>query len=69
MKGRTMLDYLLYGIPAGETERHAETLLTCTTDSGRIETVRELATRDGFHSFRQATYDGTAPDFASAIRR
>ncbi len=63
-----MIEHLLYGIPAGETERHSEALLTVTTDKARIAKVRELATRDGFHSFREATFDGAPPDFAAAIR-
>ena len=62
-----MTEYLLYGLPRGETERYLEQLLTNTTDRARIEQIQNLAAADGFHSFRVATYNGESPDFTSTI--
>ena len=60
---------LLYGIPANETERYAEVLLG-TGSPERLAKIRGLATRDGFHSFRQAVHvDGSMPNFIRSISR
>ena len=60
---------LVYGLGAGETERYMEALLasSCRTESD-IEAVKSAASKDGFHSFRVATWDGSAPNFAHAVR-
>ena len=64
------IEYLLYGIPKGETERYTESLLTVGT-MARIEAVRPIAFRDGFHSFRIATFNindpSSKPDFARTL--
>lgn len=62
------MEYLLYGLAKGETEAYMEDLLLVTTDRTNIEKVKALATEDGFHSFRETTYNGEAPDFARVIR-
>lgn len=62
-----MTEYLLYGLPHGQTERYTELLLIATTDRAIIDRVRGLAERDGFHSFREVTYSGEAPDFSKTI--
>ena len=61
---------LVYGLPAGETERYMEALLasSCKTQND-VERVKAAASRDGFHSFRVTTSDGSAPDFAGTIAR
>jgi hypothetical protein len=61
-------EYLLYGLAAGSTERYEEVLLTETTDRQRIDQIKILAAKDGFHSFRVATWNGEAPDFAGTVR-
>lgn len=68
VKGKPM-DYLLYAIPAGAKERWQEDLLTCTPDEARIEHVKALAAKDGYHGFRVATYRGEAADFSKVLNR
>jgi hypothetical protein len=59
---------LLYGIPKGATERYEEVLLLTKATPEKIERVKELATRDGFHSFRVAQIDlSTPPDFRKTL--
>jgi hypothetical protein len=59
---------LLYGIPKGATERYEEVLLLTNATPEKIERVKELATRDGFHSFRVAQIDlSTPPDFRRTL--
>lgn len=59
-----MIEYLLYGIPYGEKGRHNEVLLLSTKDKKLIPKAKELAKRDGFHSFRESKYvEGELPDF------
>ncbi len=62
-----MREYVLWGTPQGETDPLYEKVLTCTTDRQRVETVRKLATAEGWHSFRVQTLDGSLPDFASCV--
>ena len=60
---------LVYGIAKGETERYMEQLLSarCKTPA-EIERVKQAAAKDGFHSFRVAISDGSAPDFTKAVQ-
>jgi hypothetical protein len=59
---------LVYGLAKGETERYMEQLLSseCETKE-QIETLKSRAAKDGFHSFRVATSDGSKPDFSKTI--
>ena len=60
---------VLYGIPKGATERYEEVLLLTNATQEKIERVKVLAARDGFHSFRVAKIDlSTPPDFTKAVR-
>jgi hypothetical protein len=60
---------VLYGLPKGATERYEEVLLLTNATPEKIERVKVLATRDGFHSFRVAEIDlSVAPDFTKAVR-
>lgn len=63
------MNYIVWGLPVGETERYAEVLLaeTCRTVAD-VRKVKDAATQDGWHSFRVAEYNGEAPDFAKAVR-
>jgi hypothetical protein len=64
-----MTERIMYGIPKGETERYTEVLLLSNATDAKIERVKELASRDGFHSFRVVGVDlGMAPDFVAAVR-
>ena len=64
-----MTERILYGIPKGKKERYEEVLLLTNATPEMIERVRELATRDGFHSFREAIIDlSVAPDFRKVVR-
>lgn len=63
------IEYVMWGIPKGETERYTEVLLLSdASDPRRVECVKELAARDGFHSFRIAAIDlRIAPDFGKSV--
>jgi hypothetical protein len=62
------MEFLLYGLPKGETERYTEDLLAVRPTRQEAESVIERAKADGWHSFRIATFDGSPPDFVGAIR-
>ena len=60
---------VLYGLPKGATERYEEVLLLTNATPDKIERVKALAARDGFHSFREAKIDlSTPPDFTKAVQ-
>ena len=63
------IEYVMWGIPKGSTERYDEVvLLSDASDAARVEKVKQLATQDGFHSFRIAGINMTEiPDFAKTI--
>ncbi len=60
---------LIYGLAKGNTESWQEDLLyaggQCLTEA-QIERVKTAASANGFHSFRVAAFDGSAPEFKSA---
>ena len=64
-------EILIYGLPKGETRGYMEDLLACfpATDkaASNVEAVKAAASAQGFHSFRIATYNGEAPNFAKAV--
>ena len=63
------IETLLYGLPAGATERYEEVLLLTNATPETIERVKVLAAKDGFHSFRVAEIDlSTPPDFSKVFR-
>ena len=65
---KTTIEHMLYGLPAGETERYMEVLLS--TNQAAFERVRELASKDGFHSFREDSIDlRKRPDFRRTLAR
>jgi hypothetical protein len=61
------MEYLLYGLAKNTAESYMEDLLLCTENEDDIETVKELASEQGFHSFRVATYNGEKPNFANSL--
>lgn len=63
------VEYVLYGLPKHSTERYDEVLLLSdASDYSRVERCKELATRDGFHSFRIAAIDlSKPPDFRNVL--
>lgn len=63
------MEYLLYGLPKGETERFTEGLLATRPTRAEAEAVIERAKLDGWHSFRIATFDGSPPDFSKVLKR
>lgn len=66
--GAQVKETVLYGLPCGATERYEEVLLLTNATPEKIERVKTLATREGFHSFRVAEIDlSTPPDFTKAI--
>jgi hypothetical protein len=62
-----MKEFLLYGIAKNQTERYTEELLLVTTNKTNIDKVKELASAEGWHSFREASYNGEAPNFRRAL--
>ena len=64
-----MIETLLYGLPKDATERYEEVLLLTNATPDKIERVKVLASKDGYHSFRVAKIDlSIAPDFGKVIR-
>ena len=60
-------EYLLYGLTHDETRAYMETLLIASKDPEQIERVITIASKEGWHSFRTATYNGEAPNFTSTV--
>jgi hypothetical protein len=64
-----LTETVLYGLPKDASERYEEVLLLTNATPETIERVKVLATRDGFHSFRTAEIDLSAPpDFTKMVR-
>lgn len=65
------MEILIYGLAKNETRGYMEDLLANFPDNSltaqNIEAVKAAASAAGFHSFRVATYNGEAPDFAKAV--
>jgi len=61
------MEYLLYGLSKDNKERYMEDILTVSDNMARIDTIKAIAKKDGFHSFRVATYSGEAPDFTNVL--
>ena len=56
--------YWLWAIPHGKSDRLDEKPLTSMAlTSAQVSRVMEVATRDGWHSFRAAPDDNSAPTF------
>jgi hypothetical protein len=63
-----MQEILIYGLERGETRDYMESLLsTNCKNPADIEKVKAAAAAQGWHSFRIATYNGEAPNFAKAV--
>ena len=64
-----MKELLLYGLRKDETRDYMEELLFSGAKSmDTINKVIELAKKEGFHSFRVATFTmGEKPDFIKAL--
>lgn len=60
-------EYIVYGLAKDERRDYMETILLVTTEPEHIEKVKELASVDGWHSFRVATFNGEAPNFANTL--
>lgn len=63
------MEYILYGLAKDATESWQEDLLLADESLERINKVIAIATRDGFHSFRIATFNGELPDFTKTINQ
>lgn len=62
------MEILIYGLEKGEHRDYMETLLASNCRNvADIEKVKAAASAAGFHSFRVATYNGEAPNFARAV--
>jgi len=64
------VEILLYGLEQGETRDYMETLLAsnCQSDDD-VQAVVRVAKKQGFHSFRVATYNGEKPDFTKVFNK
>jgi hypothetical protein len=59
---------LVYGLERGEARDYMESLLASNCRDARdVEKVKAAASAEGWHSFRVATYNGEAPNFAKAV--
>jgi len=68
MDARAKDELVMWGIPKGETERYKEVLLLSNGTPEKVARVKELATRDGFHSFRTANVNlGKPPSFGRNV--
>lgn len=63
-----VMEIWLWGLPKGETESYKEALLAsnCKNEAD-VEKVKEVAAKDGWHSFRVSTWDGSPPDFTKTV--
>jgi hypothetical protein len=65
------MEILIYGLPKGETRGYMEDILANfnhgVNTQANIENVKAAASAQGWHSFRVATYNGEAPNFAKAV--
>jgi len=62
------MQILIYALPANETREYMEQLISSRClNSNDVAKVVKAAKQDGWHSFRVAHYDGSAPDFASTL--
>lgn len=64
------IEYVLWGLPRGSTDAIDEKVLATDTKLGaRFDKIKELAAKDGWHSFRVQKLDlSIPPDFTKAIR-
>jgi len=64
-------EIIVYGLAENETREYMESLLACfpsgADDAANVARVKAAASVEGWHSFRVATYDGAAPNFAAAV--
>lgn len=64
-----MTTIAVWGLRRGETDRANEELLAGSCrDQRDVERVTEAAKKDGFHSFRQATFEECERAFARTFR-
>lgn len=61
------MEYVLWALPKGETDRLHEKVLLVRPSTKQFETCKELAAKDGWHGFRVQGLDGTVPDFGNAV--
>jgi hypothetical protein len=63
---------LIYALAKGETERYTEDLMYAggkLLTQEQVQMVIDAASKDGWHSFRVTTYDGSAPDFSKVLSK
>lgn len=62
--------YILWALPAGETDRlHERPLTSMPLTLEESERVEAAASRDGWHGFRLVVDRAELPDFAGAVKR
>lgn len=54
-------EYIVYGLPEGETRKHMEEILLVTTLEQSANTAKEAAKTYGWHSLRIAIFDPRRP--------
>jgi hypothetical protein len=66
IKHSTQTEYVLWGLPAGSSDRLDEKVLyTQGKTVEQIDAIKARAAQDGWHSFRVQTLDlSAAPDFS-----
>ena len=61
-------EYILYGLPSGETREYMESIIWVTKDSTQLENLKRISSGEGWHSFRIDTYTGKAPNFRRVLK-
>lgn len=61
-----MRETLIYGLESGESRPYMETLLASGVNLN-VSKIFDLASLNGFHSFRVAYFNGEKPNFEKAL--
>lgn len=61
-----MKETLIYGLESGESRPYMETLLASGINLD-VSKIFDLASINGFHSFRVAYFNGEKPNFIKAL--
>jgi hypothetical protein len=63
-----MKTYILWGLPAGKSNRLDEKpLVSFPITAAQAEKVKAVASKDGWHGFRLALEDHRVPEFGKAV--
>ena len=61
--GKMKTEFILYGLKLNEPD-YLESIIHTSFNRNDIDKVKTLATKNGYVKFREATFNGEAPNFA-----